>query len=340
MLIYQIKNKKNGKSYVGATEGDFKFRYPGNRWWKHTHSNQLKYAVEKYGLESFEVIPLWEGEVLREELYRLEIEYIKQHNSMVPNGYNMTHGGKSSKESTTVKKFEIIDHTGQVFKGQNISKFCRKMKLSSSAMINMLNGLSKFSQGYALLGTDPKTIKNPSEIIIFVEIKTKLVVEIPKNEIKNWANEVGLSSGDIRKLIGKRSNNIKGWKLFNSVDSNVNKYKNITLVSPDGELVVVKNIYSLAKETGVNRWGLNKLARGDLFSYKGWKRYGITKAQYLESRPLREGISVNLISPEGEKVTVNNVASFCRKMNFKYKAFFAVIEKRAKFHKGWTLYND
>ena len=59
MQVYQIRNKVNGKSYVGTTIHDFKKRYVNGNWAKYTHSHLLKSAIKKYGESSFEIYILW-----------------------------------------------------------------------------------------------------------------------------------------------------------------------------------------------------------------------------------------------------------------------------------------
>lgn len=82
--IYKISNLVSGKCYIGFTQ------YPENRWLSHQRNEGSKLvfqAIKKYGLENliFEVIA---GDSLENEDY-----YIQEHNSMYPNGYNLTSGG-------------------------------------------------------------------------------------------------------------------------------------------------------------------------------------------------------------------------------------------------------
>lgn len=99
-VIYVRPNLINGKKYVGqATTKNFKSRQ--NRW----KSNSYRYAGKainaaraKYGIEAFGF------EILKEcddkELNFWEKYYIKELNTKVPYGYNMTDGGDSTYEMT------------------------------------------------------------------------------------------------------------------------------------------------------------------------------------------------------------------------------------------------
>jgi hypothetical protein len=52
------------------------------------HCLLLNQAIRKYGSSAFDVIKLCDCKI--EEMNTLETQYIKEYNSVVPNGYNMT----------------------------------------------------------------------------------------------------------------------------------------------------------------------------------------------------------------------------------------------------------
>lgn len=94
--IYKITNKVNGKIYIGQSIDILK------RWYDHKYKsfyeNDVSYnspihsAIRKYGVQNFifEIIEECNENVLDE----LEIKYIQQYNSLVPNGYNVSTGGQ------------------------------------------------------------------------------------------------------------------------------------------------------------------------------------------------------------------------------------------------------
>lgn len=87
--IYKITNKLNGKSYVGQSI-DIK-----RRWREHINnsSNSLIHkAIIKYGEDNF-IFEILE-ECKRDYLNEKEIFYIKNLNTLYPNGYNLTPGGQ------------------------------------------------------------------------------------------------------------------------------------------------------------------------------------------------------------------------------------------------------
>jgi len=98
MIIYCIRNIKNGKAYIGQTTKKLKRRKAQHisdlSMGKHTNT-YLQNAWNKYGKEAFEISILLECETL-EELNEKEIYYINQEKSMYyQNGYNIEYGGSN-----------------------------------------------------------------------------------------------------------------------------------------------------------------------------------------------------------------------------------------------------
>ena len=100
--IYMIKNKFNGKCYIGQTIQ----KNVNNRWRAHKHSADtvMAYAFEKHGIDNFEFSII--SEVPNEQLDEAEIFEIKTRNTISPYGYNIESGGnlcKTVHPSTRVK---------------------------------------------------------------------------------------------------------------------------------------------------------------------------------------------------------------------------------------------
>ena len=110
--IYKITNMVNNTVYIGQTRSHRlnknkyrPFGYMG-RFRDHIHeckSNKknvcryLNSAINKYGVENFKCEKLIECAI--DKLDENEIKYIKEFNSLFPNGYNLTAGGKTCKYS-------------------------------------------------------------------------------------------------------------------------------------------------------------------------------------------------------------------------------------------------
>ena len=101
MIIYKAQNKINGDIYVGQTINSLRERIR-----KHiqTDNNTLIHnALLKYGADNFD----WEIVATAkniDELNILEVKYIKKYNSLHPNGYNLTTGGKNKRLSEETKR--------------------------------------------------------------------------------------------------------------------------------------------------------------------------------------------------------------------------------------------
>ena len=107
-IIYLIRNKVNGKCYVGQTQKekgfDYRYYYSGEgiervynyhkslREHNRSYNEHLLRSIEKYGFEAFEVIKCLDYAFSLEELNIKEKVYIQLYNSL-KNGYNETLGG-------------------------------------------------------------------------------------------------------------------------------------------------------------------------------------------------------------------------------------------------------
>ena len=100
--IYKITNTVNGKSYIGKTTRDaVKTRIRDHLRGK--GSQPVKDEIEKYGKDAFTYEILRDG-IIPEFLGDLEIEAIAKYNTVVPNGYNLTHGGEGGIPSEETRK--------------------------------------------------------------------------------------------------------------------------------------------------------------------------------------------------------------------------------------------
>jgi group I intron endonuclease len=96
-FVYLTTNLVNGKQYVGSHEGNLNDSYLGS-------GKILRMAIKKYGIENFqrEVIVKCDPSIN----LILEEKYIKEYNTLQPNGYNISptggtnkNGGKLSEET-------------------------------------------------------------------------------------------------------------------------------------------------------------------------------------------------------------------------------------------------
>jgi group I intron endonuclease len=125
--IYILKNKLDGKCYIGQTIQKVYNRLRDHRKAKSYIGN----ALRMYGEENFERIII--ENVPDDELDELEKKKIIEYNSLVPNGYNLDSGGNLNKhhheetkkkmskhmiENNPMKDLEIRKKVGEANKGR------------------------------------------------------------------------------------------------------------------------------------------------------------------------------------------------------------------------------
>lgn len=119
-VIYKITNMINGKCYIGQTVVGFDRRYSGGL--ENTHNEHLKKSIQKYGIENFEIIKMFDVAFSKVELDIKETMYIDFFDSINPNkGYNKSTGGANPlpseesklKRSKTLMGHKVSDKTKQ-----------------------------------------------------------------------------------------------------------------------------------------------------------------------------------------------------------------------------------
>jgi len=105
MIIYYIKNKLNGKGYVGQTTKTLNRRWSGHlsNAKNKKYSSVLAKAILKYGLNAFELEVLEKCDSL-EALNEAEVKWISIKNTLVPYGYNVETGGKNNTWTEEMKE--------------------------------------------------------------------------------------------------------------------------------------------------------------------------------------------------------------------------------------------
>ncbi len=275
MLIYKITNRINGKAYIGQASGSFKDRYKGGNWWKHTHSIYLKRSVKKHGLSNFTVDFLSEGVKNIAELNKLEEFYIKEYNTLHPNGFNLNTGGgaggkmcDSSRDKLALvvsngKNRTIKNHyTGEIFNFINVTRFCNEKNLCRSGINEVLNYTIKNHKGWIL----PDTILKVYQIVS-PEGKTYDILE---GEIKTFSDRFNLCNTQIYNVLIGVYPHHKRWRLPGT--SLKNRVYN-SIVSPNGELYYIpeRGCKKFCREHGLAYGSILHLLLGHQACHLGWK---------------------------------------------------------------------
>lgn len=147
--IYKITNQLNQKIYIGQS-CDIERRWRDHRnslYSSHCYDYPLYRAFRKYGLEnfSFEVLE----ECSENELNNKEKDYIHEYKSMVPNGYNQTLGGQSSKPSVLTK--EEVDEIKNLLKISSLTQeeIGYKFLVSQNAISDINIGVTWIEKQYS-----------------------------------------------------------------------------------------------------------------------------------------------------------------------------------------------
>jgi len=115
--VYKITNSVNEKVYIGITNDIHA------RWHRHKKNainkvNKPLYdSINKYGIDQFTITPIC-STFTREDLGKLEQQFIKEQNTIWPNVYNLTSGGE---KSWTVSE-ETRQRLSDIHKGKTLSK--------------------------------------------------------------------------------------------------------------------------------------------------------------------------------------------------------------------------
>lgn len=135
--IYKITNKINNKCYIGQTMLNLSVR-----WKQHNRISSnciyLKRAFDKHGINNFkfDLICI----CFDNDLNKYEVEYMDKYNSLVPNGYNLRHGGNNGelhqltkdKIKNSLKEYYKINKSKQYGKPGIIPSEETKKKISNS----------------------------------------------------------------------------------------------------------------------------------------------------------------------------------------------------------------
>jgi group I intron endonuclease len=102
MIIYCITNNINSKKYVGQTKVGVEERFK-----KHVEGRSrcsaIEKAVQKYGKDNFSIEQLAKANTAK-ELDLLEMKFIKEMDTISPNGYNLNEGGNCPTFSLETRK--------------------------------------------------------------------------------------------------------------------------------------------------------------------------------------------------------------------------------------------
>lgn len=199
--IYKITNKINNMSYYGQTIQSLNKRLQ-DHFRKESHCSYLKNAISFYGKENFEII-LVDTAISDSKnklfviLNDLEEKYIKENNTLYPNGYNLTTGGNQSRLSQEsidkrvkkCKKSIICNETGKIY--PSIKEAAESFGAKAEAIHRVLRGKRKSFRNLTFSYYDSKPIKFSKESKIRLSAIGKTQKHISKFLTKEQIDRMG-----------------------------------------------------------------------------------------------------------------------------------------------------
>jgi hypothetical protein len=246
--IYLAFNKSTDKGYVGQarkyiTQNKQKWgamsrwirhgqeaNYTGKRSGKNTLINE---AIRQHGLDSFQITVLCDCNI--NEMDEKEAYYIKHLNTLEPNGYNMTSGGRSGKHSEMANKKKQVrrksysEEAKQNMKNGQVGKrYPAKLKVDSGGN-KLPKYVSEINSNGVIIGYDiifPMGITSNDDIKI--QFKGDKSLEMTIKKVEELQTEYNIKLNEYRSSFKK-----------NGIETNVNFEilpQNIFSIQKDGRI--------------------------------------------------------------------------------------------------------
>lgn len=274
--VYIVTNKINGKVYIGQTNN------LKRRWQEHKHDKrgckkQLHLAIEKHGVENFEIKSVYYGEDYVEK----EKELIEKYDSMnSKKGYNIKPGGEDSAgELNPMAKITWKQ-------AEKISKMLKKTTKTTTE-IALINGTTKKTVGNINVGAAWKN----DELYTYPirEDYTKKNKKISLEVIESLKNN-SLTMEEIQKKY-----NLNRWTVLSinsgkSFKQNDEKYPIRTFKIKEE---IIKEVIKLLKETEKSMNQISKelkITKDTIYRInKGESYFKLENEEY----PIRKVIAIN-----------------------------------------------
>lgn len=222
MIVYVIRNRRNGMCYVGQCVSSFRRRYDGTEWWRHLNDGPLNDAVQEEGHEHFEAEILDSGVGSEAELDRLERMYIERFGCVWPHGYNRSHGGRLSKSGLCVESRDRLslsigsgeprqllnNRTGEIFTFTNIRRFADEHDLLDSEIFAVFKGTSHHTNGWSLPN-------KPVDRFVFTSPTGERHVMLSGVDggMRAFCKRNGINWGSAATVTNRPNRRVQGWRV-------------------------------------------------------------------------------------------------------------------------------
>lgn len=267
--IYKITNRINGKIYIGQSKN------PKERFQSHcspsSNKSPVDCAINKYGRENFD-FEIIEKDII--DYNEKEKYWIAAYNSLVPNGYNISEGGKGSSginvsgenSSFSIYSQDLVDSVIEQLINTNKSY----SQIAEELGVNSIQTISYINKGKQWKNNDVKSypIRRSKKDYIQGQIDTIYLLlkqGIPTNEIENLT---GVGHSLISKinngLTYKREGEIYPIRQVEKVGKN-KKYSDIRKAIIKDLLETEKSFKEIANQYNYSISQIYKLNDGTLF---------------------------------------------------------------------------
>ena len=246
--IYLIRNKINGKGYVGQAI-NYKERFRSHcKPSSAKEGSLIDKAIQKYGPDNFSV-ELLESQV--DNYNERERFWIKKCKTLIPDGYNIEEGGNAPPSKSG------FDHPNSVVKGEEHLRSIKNLLITTKLPMEEIarrEGVSKktimrINQGkvYAEKGETFPLRKEPNQSNILSNLQADRIIYIIKNTYKQYediAKEFNISPSLVKAINEGRAYH------RNEEEYPLRKYKN------SGKVLLsiedCKEVHRLLKETDMS----------------------------------------------------------------------------------------
>ena len=232
--IYLIRNTVNGKCYIGQANcftGTNNNRWGTlGRWKSHVreaikphkdHCTLLNNAIRKYGETSFEISTLLKCKI--DDMNDFEVNFIKEYNSLSPNGYNLKEGGYKSKNTP-----EIIQKMKDAHTGTNHSEETKE-SISKGQMGNRRASYNRKYEEDKNLPKYIRTLRDTKEnIVSYLVGDIPIGIDTPKysSRVSFSISKYGTKENALEKAIEYLNNFLMENKIVEETIIQIKKEKN------------------------------------------------------------------------------------------------------------------
>lgn len=271
-LIYK-HTSPIGKSYIGQTN-NYKKRCSSHQISK-VSCRAFSNAIKKYGWDNFSHEILMEDLSVDQANY-WECHYIKELNTVSPNGYNLTHGGANGIPSLETRAIWSKQRLGRATSNETKLLLSRKLKgrvFSEDTRKKISIGLrnsEKFKKAIARV-----TSSNIGKVVS-IEVRKKISEKLKgfkqaeHTKIKRRESLSGLKrTCETKRKISDAKKGVEFTAEHKSKISQAGK-KQYVITHPDGFKEVILGIQDFCRKNNLNVGNMVQVAKGNLVRHKGF----------------------------------------------------------------------